>query len=93
MEILQKDDGKKGMFYIEADGNTEGQIEYVWAGPQKLIIEHTEVSDKLKGQSAGKKLVAKVVEYAREKQVKVQPLCTFAHAVFEKTPEYSDVLF
>lgn len=93
MEILQKDDGKRGMFYIEVDGETEGVIEYVWAGAQKLIIEHTEVGEKLKGQSAGKKLVNKVVEFAREKQVKVQPLCTFAHAVFEKTPEYSDVRF
>ncbi len=92
MEIKHADDGKKGRFYIELGGQTEGEMTYVWAGPHKFIIDHTEVSEKLKGQNAGRQLLAKAVAFAREKQVKIKPLCPFANAMFQKTPDYSDVL-
>jgi uncharacterized protein len=36
--------------------------------------------------------LAKAVEFVREKNVKVIPLCPFAKSVFDKTPEYRDVL-
>lgn len=92
MEIKHKDDGSKGSFYIEVDGQREGQMTYVWAGPDKIIIDHTEVSDVLRGKNAGKQLVHKGVEFAREKGIKIMPLCPFATVIFKKTPEYSDVL-
>ena len=92
MEIKQKDDGSKGSFYIEVDGKKAGETTYVWAGPDKIIIDHTEVSDVLKGKNAGKQLVNKAVEFAREKNIKILPLCPFAAALFRKTPDYKDVL-
>ena len=93
MEILHSDDGKKGSFYIELEGNKEGEMTYVWAGETKFIIDHTEVSEKLKGKNAGKQLLQEAVNFAREKQVKIMPLCPFAKAMFDKIPEHSDVLF
>ena len=92
MEIQQSDDGKKGAFYIEENGERLAEMTYVWAGNAKFIIDHTEVSDKLAGKGAGKQLVAKAVEFAREKGLKIMPLCPFANSVFKKTAEYSDVL-
>lgn len=92
MEIQQTDDGKKGAFYIEQDGERFAEMTYVWASDTKFIIDHTEVSDKLAGKGAGKQLVAKAVEFAREKGLKIMPLCPFANKVFKKTPEYADVL-
>jgi predicted GNAT family acetyltransferase len=92
MDIKQKDDGSKGSFYIEVDGEEEGVLNYVWAGPDKIIISHTEVEEALKGKNAGKQLVHKAVEFAREKGIKIMPLCPFATAIFKKTPDYRDVL-
>lgn len=92
MEIKQKDDGKKGSFYIEVEGKKEGEMTYVWAGSDKIIIDHTEVSDVLKGKNAGKQMVQKAVEFARGKQIRIMPLCPFASSVFRKVPEYGDVL-
>lgn len=93
MEIKHSDDGKKGSFFIEADGNKEGEMTYVWAGETKFIIDHTEVGEKLKGKNAGKQLLEQAVNFAREKKVKIMPLCPFAKAMFDKIPEYGDVLF
>ena len=39
-----------------------------------------------------KQMVAKAVEYARENKVKIIPLCPFAKSVFDKVPEFRDVL-
>ena len=37
-------------------------------------------------------MVTKAVEFAREKGIKILPLCPFAKSVFDKTPEFRDVL-
>ena len=37
-------------------------------------------------------MVAKVVEFAREKSIKIMPLCPFAKSVFDKVTEFQDVL-
>ena len=92
MDVKQKNDSKKGMFYIEQDGKIVAEMTYVWAGTGKIIINHTEVNEILKGQGAGKQMLSKAVEFAREKGLKIIPLCPFAKSVFDKTPEYGDVL-
>lgn len=92
MEILHKDNGKKGIFYVEKDGKILAEMTYVWAGGSLLIIDHTEVSDALGGQGVGKQLVHKAVEMARAQHVKIMPLCPFAKHVFDETADYADVL-
>jgi hypothetical protein len=92
MEIKHKTDSNKGAFYIEENGDLLAEMTYVWAGSDKIIIDHTEVSDLLKGQGVGKQLVNKAVEMAREKGIKILPLCPFAKSVFDKSKEFNDVL-
>jgi predicted GNAT family acetyltransferase/uncharacterized Fe-S cluster protein YjdI len=86
MEIKQHEDGPKGKFFIEESEEVLAQMTYVWSGDDRIIIDHTEVSEKLKGKSAGKLLLAQAVAFAREKGIKILPLCPFAKAVFEKYP-------
>jgi predicted GNAT family acetyltransferase len=93
MNVQHKKSDNKGVFYIEIDGLKKAEMTYVMAGETKMIIDHTEVLAELSGKGAGKMLVEKAVEYARENKIKILPLCTFAKAVFEKTPDYNDVLF
>ena len=45
-----------------------------------------------RGKNAGAQLVRAAVEWARAENVKLLPLCPFARSVFDKTPEYADVL-
>ena len=65
---------------------------FVFAGPDKIIIDHTEVNPEYNGKGFGKKMVAKAVEFAREKDIKIIPLCPFAKKVFDKNSEFRDVL-
>ena len=84
--------GSKGYFYVSVDGKQEGKMTFVFAGNDKIIIDHTEVNEGNNGKGFGKKMVAKAVEYAREKNIKIIPICPFAKKVFDKTPEFRDVL-
>jgi uncharacterized protein len=92
MDVKQKDNTEKGMFYIEQDGKLVAEMTYVWAGTDRIIIDHTAVNEVLKGKGAGKQMVTKAVEFAREKGIKIIPLCPFAKSVFDKVTEFKDVL-
>lgn len=93
MLIKHKLVGTKGMFYVEQDGNILAESVYTLPSPNKMIIEHTEVDDVLRGQNVGYQLVYTAVEYARKHNMKIIPLCPFANALFKKKPEFADVLY
>lgn len=91
-EVQLKIDGNKGFFYIEIEGKQEAMMTFVFAGKDKIIIDHTEVNPGNEGKGFGKKMVTKAVEYARENNLKIIPLCPFAKSVFDKVAEFRDVL-
>jgi predicted GNAT family acetyltransferase len=92
MEILHDQTVSKGMFFVGEKTKPMAEMTYSKAGRETIIIDHTQVTDALKGQGAGKKLVTAAVEYARENKIKIIPLCPFARSVFEKVKEFQDVL-
>lgn len=92
MEVKNKNDGKRGAFYMEDDGKEIALMHYLFSGPEKMIIDHTEVNEAYGGRGLGKQLVKSGVEYAREHHIKILPLCPFAKKIFSVTPEFADVL-
>ena len=81
----------RGAFVMERDGKRLAEMTYTVAG-SRVIIDHTTVDDALRGTGAGRKLVEAAVRWARAEHVKIIPLCPFAKSVFDKTPQYGDVL-
>lgn len=92
MEIQQVNNENKGFFKAVEDGKQAGKMTYSWAGEVKFIIDHTEVDPAFNGRGVGKKMVMAAVNYARENNLKIIPLCPFAKSVFEKVEEIRDVL-
>lgn len=94
MHVQQEGDDKKARFFIEENGVRIGNIEYVFAGTDKFIIEHTEVNEGHEGKGIGKILVEAAVDYARANNLKIIPLCPYANALFKKRAgEFADVLW
>lgn len=91
MEIKKIDDGKNGAFIAMENETEAGKVTFVWAGEDKIILDHTEVESEFSGQGVGKKMVMTAVEFAREKNLKIIPLCPYAKSVFDKDPEIADV--
>jgi len=81
----------RGAFVWVQDGKRLAEMTYSVAG-SRVIIDHTQVDELLRGKNAGAQLVRAAVEWARAENVKLLPLCPFARSVFDKTSAYADVL-
>lgn len=92
MEITIKELDNKGFAMAMENDNRAGMMTYSIAGENHIIIDHTEVTPEFKGKSIGKQLLYKIVEMAREKNIKITPLCPFANAMFKKYEDIQDVL-
>ena len=90
--IKHEEDGHRGAFYIEQDGERLAQTTYSRANASLVIIDHTEVDPKLAGQGVGRALIDAAVEWARATDTKFMLTCPFAKAQFEKDPSMRDVL-
>ena len=90
--IQKEETGNKGAFFIENDGNRVAELTFSKAGENMIVIDHTEVSDSMRGTGSGKAMVLKAVEWAREDNLKIMPLCPFANSVFKRNLELRDVL-
>lgn len=85
-ETVQQGNG----FVMKEDGQVVAEVTYI---PQEdaLLIDHTFVSESLRGQKVGEELVRRVVQHARESNLKVVPACSYAHALFKRHQEFSDI--
>lgn len=92
MEIKHQNDTNRGSFFFEKGAKRLAEMVYVMAGPTKMIIEHTEVDESLKGKKVGEKLLEALVDFVRKEGIKVIPLCPFANATFKKRADLQDVL-
>ena len=93
MEVKNKNDGKRGAFYIEDNEKEIALMHYIFSGPGKIIIDHTEVNEAYEGKGLGRQLVKAGVVFARENKMKILPFCPYAKKIFDITPEFADVLF
>jgi hypothetical protein len=90
MHTIQKGENK---FYIGDDIKEPiAELTFVESGEDRIVVDHTYVSDELRGQGVAGQLVEKVVDYAREKNKSIVPLCPYVKNKMDKTPEYHDVL-
>lgn len=92
MNIQHRSGESKGEFYLEKKGEIKAKLTYSKAGESLIILDHTDVSDELRGKNVGKLLVEHAVTYARENELEVIPLCPFAASVFKKNKSLQDVL-
>jgi predicted GNAT family acetyltransferase len=91
MMILHKEDESEGVFYLEENGEPLAEMVYT-KEEDRMVIQHTEVDESLRGKNVGFQLVEQGVEYAREANLKIVPLCEFAKKVIESHAEFQDVL-
>jgi predicted GNAT family acetyltransferase len=93
MELKHKDNAEKGEFKLKDGEYSAAEITYVWSNDELIIIDHTGVNPLYEGKGLGKQLVREVVNLARERNIKILPLCPFAKMIFDRTTEYDDVRF
>lgn len=90
--VTRAEHDHRGTFSLSKAGAPVGELTFTRVNPRLVIIDHTEVSDTLKGQGAGRKLLDAAVAWARETNTRIIPVCPYAKAQFDKDPSIGDVL-
>ena len=72
-------------------GEQIGECEFQQEGGA-WVISHTGVRPEYGGRGIARELVGKVIEAARERKVKIVPVCSYARRMMEGKEEYADVL-
>jgi len=62
------------------------------AGKGHIIVNHTRVARQFEGQGLAGRLYRAMVEFARERNLQVTPICSYVVRQFERHPEDRDVL-
>jgi uncharacterized protein len=91
IEIQHGEDEGRGAFFVERDGARIAEMSYVRAGPDQVIIDHTEVHEVLRGKGVARMLLDAAVAWAREAGVQVRATCPYARAQFERDASIRDV--
>lgn len=92
MELKHIDNGKKGKYYAGESNHPSAEITYYWNDDDTITIDHTYVNSDKQERGSGKKLVEAVIQLARNKNLRIIPVCSFAKAQFEKNEDWKDVL-
>ena len=93
MQFQHVDNQQKGVFFLNDDqSNRIAEISYVQSGEHKIIADHTWVDDSLRGQGIARQLLDTLVDFAREKKLKIVATCSYVDVMFRREKSYSDVI-
>lgn len=78
-------------FETNIDGH-RAVVEYRDRGDHWTIV-HTFVPPHLEGRGIAAALTKTLLDYAREKGIKVRPICPYAVSYIKRHPEYEDIVY
>ncbi len=88
-EIIHKEG--EGFFIFDENGEVIAKLTYKQNG-DVLSVDHTVVSDVLRGQGIAGKLLDEIADYALLNDYKIEALCSYVVKKFE-TGEYDHVKY
>lgn len=91
-QVQHEEVGHRGAFFLQRDGARLAELTFSRVNPHLVMLDHTEVSDALRGQGAGRRLLDAAVAWARATDTRLIPVCPYASAQFAKDPTIRDVL-
>lgn len=77
--------------YAICNGKTIGNIFFVRAGPDKIIISEAEIEPNQQEKEIEFYLVQEIINIARNQHRKVMSLCPYISEIFIQHPEFDDV--
>ena len=93
MQFQHDDNGQKGEFFTLNDsGQRIAEISYIWTGEHQIIANHTWVDDVLRGHGVARQLLDVLVEFARQKRLKIVPTCSYVDVMFKRDKSFADIV-
>jgi predicted GNAT family acetyltransferase len=80
-----------GSFSIDEGGVRVAEMTYRRTGASRILIDHTWVDERLRGQGVARNLLDAAVAWARGTGTKVSATCSYAVVQFARDSSISDV--
>ncbi|HIX43954.1 acetyltransferase [Kurthia sp. 3B1D] len=82
--------GEEYAFQHKEGERIDAEISWTQLG-DVMVVDHTFVDDSLRGQGIAKQLLNRAADYAREKNYKIEAVCSYVVAAFDKSTDYDDI--
>ena len=79
-------------FVLRVDGQRLGSLDFTRPDAGVMRIEYVEVAPELRGTGLGRQLVQAAVDWARQGDLKVVPICGYARAVMTRDSAMSALM-
>ncbi len=86
LKLVNNDQGPKKRFELHV-GDHIAFIDYILNKNGVIYLTHTEVPVSMEGQGVGSAIVSKALDYIRENELKMAPLCPFVAAFLKRHPD------
>ncbi len=78
MNIQHRQTESNGEFFLlDQNGNKVAELTYFFADEQTINANHTYVSETLRGQRVADQLYRELVNFVRDKKLKLIPTCSY----------------
>jgi len=88
-ELILNEDKKRFELHVD---NHIAFIEYIINNENIMFLTHTEVPRALEGKGVGKNIVEKALNYIKDHNYTLAPLCPFVAAYLKRNPEWKSLL-
>ncbi|MCM3389717.1 GNAT family N-acetyltransferase [Ureibacillus chungkukjangi] len=88
-KLIEKSPKHFAFEYVQ-EGEKLAEIEWV-ENNHIMDMNHTYVSNALRGQGVAKKLLDRAADYARENDLRMNAICSYVVSAFEKSEAYNDI--
>lgn len=91
-EIKHEESGEKGRFEMQEGDQVVGELIYELSPEGVMSLTGTYVPKEYEGQGIARELFVATVEFAKNEGRKVIPICPYTVVMFNRMPEYQELL-
>lgn len=90
-DILHSEDGAGGAFWLEHEGRRVAEMTYRRLGASRVLVDHTFVDPRLRGQGVARQLLDAAVAWARQGNTRISATCSYVVVQLARDASLNDV--
>lgn len=90
--VEHEDGAGHGRYFIRLSGDLEAEMTYCKIGTDVIAIDHTYTPPEFRGNNIAFLMLSAGIADARQKGMRIKPLCSYAVVQFQRHKEWADLL-
>ena len=92
LTITREEEPARGRYVARLDGfDGEAELTFTRPNPALVVADHTGTPVPMRGHGVATALVERLIQDARREGFRIEPVCPFVAAQFDKHPEWADL--